>query len=207
MNLSKKIILAILWSIFFIAVINITSFYIFYSYYFKVYLSEKIETRNEITLDYVNKIIEKQAQEEIDSIFNDIELKFFELLDKNKWKIKLDNKENIDIVVNYLSKAWVNIKYIEDVIPKNYLEKIIEDIKNEKTPEHNFFNRLINSILITNLIAILLLVLILIIFTRKIFLPIKEITTKIKNLKIWKDFRFIKYDKEDEIWLLVQLWI
>jgi hypothetical protein len=47
-------------------------------------LSEKIETRNEITLDYVNKIIEKQAQEEIDSIFNDIELRFFELLDKNK---------------------------------------------------------------------------------------------------------------------------
>lgn len=203
MNLSKKIVLSLLWSIFFIAIINVLSFYFFYSYYFKIYLSEKIQTKNEITIDYVNKLIEKQTLEEVDNILNDIELRFFELLDKNKWKIKLDNKENIDIVVNYLSKAWVNIKYIEEVIPKNYLEKIIENIKDKKTPEYNFFNKLIKSILITNLISIIFLVLVLLIFTRKIFLPIRQTTEKIKDLKIWKDFKMIQYKNKDEIWLLV----
>lgn len=203
MNLSKKIILILLWSIFFITIINISSFYIFYSYYFKIYLSEKIETKKEITIDYVNEIVKKQTLEEVDNIFNNIELSFFELLNKNDGKIKLDNKENIDIVANYLYKAWVNIKYIEDIIPKNYIEKIIENIKDKKTPEYNFFNRLINSILITNLIAILSLILFIFIFTKKIFLPIKQITTKIKDLKIWKDFKLLKYDKKDEIWLLI----
>ncbi|MDD5769659.1 MAG: HAMP domain-containing sensor histidine kinase [Candidatus Gracilibacteria bacterium] len=203
MTISKKIILSILGSIFFITIINIASFYFFYSYYFKIYLSEKIQTKKEITIDYVNQIIEKQALDEVDSIFNDIELSFFELLDKNKGKIKLDTKENIDIVVNYLSKAGVNLKYIEDVIPKNYLEEIIKNIKNKQTPEYNFFNRLINSVLITNLISILILILFILIFTRKIFLPVREITSKIKNLKIGKDFRMISYKKEDEIGLLV----
>ena len=124
MTISRKIILSLLWSILLIAIVNIVSFYLFYSYYFQVYLSEKTKTKNEITIDYVNKIIEKQTLDEVDNIFNDIELSFFELLEKNQWKIKLDNKENIDVVVNYLSRAWVNIKYIEEVIPKNYLEEI-----------------------------------------------------------------------------------
>lgn len=203
MTLSRKIIFSLLWSIVFITSINIFSFYVFYSYYFKIYLAEKIQTKQEITIDYVNKIIEKQTLEEVDSIFNDIELSFFELLDKNKWKIKLDNKENIDIVVNYLSKAWVNLKYLEDVIPKNYLEKIIENIKNKQTPEYNFFHKLINSILITNFISILFLIFVLLVFTRKIIFPIRQTTQKIKDLKIGKDFRIINYNKKDEIWLLV----
>lgn len=203
MTISRKIILALIWSILFIAFINIVSFYIFYSYYFKIYLWEKIQTQKEITIDYVNSIIEKQTLEEVDNIFNDIELTFFELLEKNKWKIKLDNKENIDIVVNYLSKAWVNIRYIQDVIPKNYLEEIIKNIRDKQTPEYNFFNKLIYSILLTNFVSISFLILFLLIFTRKIFLPIRETTEKIKKLNIWKDFRLIDYNKEDEIWLLV----
>ena len=89
------------------------------------------------------------------------------------------------------------------MIPKNYLEEIIKNIKNKQTPEYNFFNKLIQSILITNLIALLLLILSLLIFTRKIFLPINETTKKIKDLKIGKDFRLISYKKEDEIGLLV----
>ncbi len=203
MTLTRKIILSLLWSIFFITIVNILSFYYFYSYYFKIYLAEKDIAKEEITIDYVNKIIEKQTQDEIDSIFNDIELSFFELLEKNAGKIKLDKKENIDIVVNYLSKAWVNIKYIEEVIPKNYLEKIIEDLKNKETPEYLFFHRLITSILITNLIAITLLVLFLWIITKIIILPIEQTAKKIKDLRIWKDFRLINYNKKDEIWLLV----
>ena len=96
MTLSRKIILSLLWSIFFIAIVNVLSFYFFSSYYFKIYLAEKTQTTKEITIDYVNKIIEKQALDEVDNIFNDIELSFFELLDKNKGKIKLNSKWNID---------------------------------------------------------------------------------------------------------------
>lgn len=203
MTLTRKIILSLLWSIFFITIVNIISFYYFYSYYFKIYLADKETTKEEITIDYVNKIIEKQTLDEVDSIFNDIELSFFELLEKNAGKIKLDKKENVDIVVNYLSKAWVNIKYIEEVIPKNYLEKIIEDLKDKQTPEYLFFDRLINSILVTNLIAIIFLILFLWIITKLIILPIEQTTNKIKNLRIWKDFRLINYNKKDEIWLLV----
>lgn len=203
MTLSRKIILSLLWSIFFIAIINVASFYFFYSLFLKIYLAETIQTKEEITIDYVNKIIEKQALDEVDSIFNDIELQFFELLEKNAWKIKLDKKENIDIVVNYLSKAWVSIKYIEEIIPQNYLWKIIEDVKDEKTPEYLFFNRLIKAIFITNIIAIFILIFFLLILSRKIILPIEKTTSLIKNLKLWKDFRVINYYKKDEIWLLV----
>lgn len=203
MTLSRKIILSLLWSIFFIAIINVLSFYFFYSLFLKIYLAETIQTKEEITIDYVNKIIEKQALDEVDSIFNDIELQFFELLEKNKGKIKLDKKENIDIVVNYLSKAWVSIKYIEEIIPQNYIEKILEDVKDEKTPEYLFFNRLIKAIFITNIIAISILIVFLLLLSRKIILPIEKTTTLIKNLKLWKDFRVINYSKKDEIWLLV----
>jgi hypothetical protein len=48
------------------------------------YLEESKKTRESVTLDYINKIIETQALEEVDNIFNDIEIQFFELLEKNK---------------------------------------------------------------------------------------------------------------------------
>lgn len=204
MKLSKKIILSLLWSIFFIAIVNILSFYIFYSLFFQVYLKENSNTTESITREYVDKIIEKQALDEVDNMFSNIEIKFFELLDKNNWKIKLDNKENIDIIANYLAKAWVNIKYIEEVIPQNYLEKIINDLKDNKTPEYNFFKKLIFSILITNILAILLLILYIYLFSRKIISPIEKTTNLIKDLKIWKDFKYISYKTQDEIWFLVK---
>jgi hypothetical protein len=49
----------------------------------QTYLEENKKTRDSVTLEYINKIIEKQALEEVDTIFNDIELQFFELLEKN----------------------------------------------------------------------------------------------------------------------------
>ncbi len=204
MKLSKKIILSLLWSIFFIAIINILSFYVFYSVFFKIYLKENSNTQESITREYVDKIIEKQALDEVDNMFSNIEIKFFELLDKNNWKIKLDNKENIDILANYLAKAWVNIKYIEEVIPQNYLEKIINDLKDNKTPEYNFFKKLILSILITNILAIFLLIIYIYLFSRKIISPIEKTTNLIKDLKIWKDFKYISYKAQDEIWFLVK---
>ena len=204
MKLSKKIILSLLWSIFFIAIINILSFYVFYSYFFQTYLKENSSTKESITREYVDKIIEKQALDEVDNMFSNIEIKFFELLDKNNWKIKLDSKENIDIIANYLAKAWVNIKYIEEVIPQNYLEKIINDLKDNKTPEYNFFKKLIFSILITNILAIFLLIIYIYLFSKKIISPIEKTTNLIKDLKIWKDFKYISYKAQDEIWFLVK---
>lgn len=203
MTLSRKIIFSLLWSILFIALVNIISFYFFYSLFLKLYLSDTIQTKEEITRDYIDEIIEKQALDEVDNIFNDIEIQFFELLERNEWKIKLNTKENIDVVVNYLSRAGVSLKYIEEVIPQNYLEKILEDFKDEKTPEYVFFHRLVKAILVTNLIAILILILFLIVFSKRIISPIEKTTSVIKNLKLGKDFRVIHYAKKDEIWLLV----
>ncbi len=182
MTLSRKIIFSLLWSIFFIAIINVVSFYFFYSIFLKIYLVDNIKAKDEITRDYVDNIIEKQALDEVDNIFNDIEIQFFELLEKNEWKIKLDTKENVDILVNYLSKAWVSIKYIEEIIPQNYLEKILEDVKDEKTPEYIFFNRLIKAILITNIVSIFILIIFLFIFSKKIISPILKRTSHIKYL-------------------------
>lgn len=203
MLLSRKILLSLIWSILYITIINIISFYIFYSFYLKIYLSEKIISREEITIDYINDIIEKQTTEEIENIFNDIEVQFFELLERNKWKIPLNKNENIDIVINYLTKAWVTPKYIEDIIPQNNLEKILENIKDKSSPEYKFLNSLTSSIFIINILSLSILLIILLIFTKIIILPIKQTTNKIKNLKLWKDFRLINYYKKDEIWLLV----
>lgn len=203
MTLSRKIIFSLLWSIFFIAIINVVSFYFFYSIFLKIYLVDNIKAKDEITRDYVDHIIEKQALDEVDNIFNDIEIQFFELLEKNEWKIKLDTKENVDILVNYLSKAWVSIKYIEEIIPQNYLEKVLEDVKDEKTPEYIFFNRLIKAILITNIFSIFILIIFIFVFSKKIISPIEKTTSHIKDLKLGKDFRIINYSKKDEIWLLV----
>ena len=40
-------------------------------------------------------------------------------------------------------------------------------------------------------------------FSKIIISPIKQTAEKIRNLKLWKDFQVIKYEKADEIWLLV----
>jgi len=84
MTLVKKIILTFLFSVLFITAINIIAFYFFYSLYIQAYLGNKVESRENITIEYINELIEKQALEEVDNIFNDIELQFFELLNKNE---------------------------------------------------------------------------------------------------------------------------
>jgi hypothetical protein len=84
MTLSRKILFTLTLSILFITIVNIIAFYSFYNIYIKTYLVDKVKSRESITIEYINTIIEKQALEEVDSIFNDIELQFFELLDANK---------------------------------------------------------------------------------------------------------------------------
>jgi capsular polysaccharide biosynthesis protein len=83
MSLSRKFLITIVVSILIVAIVNIVAFYLFYNAYFKIYLAEKSKVKKEITLDYINKLIEKQTEDEIDNIFSDTEIEFFELLENN----------------------------------------------------------------------------------------------------------------------------
>lgn len=203
MSLYKKILFSLLSSISFIAIVNIASFYILYWTYFKEYLHNKALLRESVSLEYINSIIKKQALKEVDSVFENAEIQFFELLEQNKWNIPLNKKENIDVVINFLTQAWVTQKYIEEVIPQNTLEKIITNIKTPHTAESIFFKKLIISIIITNIISIFILIIFILIFSKRIITPIKKAAAKIRDVKIWSGTNIIEYDKNDEIWLLV----
>ena len=83
MTLAKKFLIVLISSILFIASINILAFYIFYTSYLKIYLVEKIKSRDKVTIQYINEVIKKQTIDDIDSIFTDTEIEFFELLENN----------------------------------------------------------------------------------------------------------------------------
>ena len=210
MTLTKKFIIWIITSILLIAVTNIFAFYIFYGFYLKLYLYEKAKTRDSVTIDFINDIIKKKTKDDIDNIFSDAELEFFELLETNNWKISLDKEKNTDIVINYLVKSWLTPKYIEEIIPTDNFERVLDAIWNENSPEAIFLNRFIYSMLATNLVMILLIILILWIFVRKTLSPINTTTEKIKKLNKnitsnkTSEFEIIDYkNPNDEIGLLV----
>jgi capsular polysaccharide biosynthesis protein len=81
MSLSRKFVIVLIISVCSIAIVNIVAFYVFYNSYIKLYLSDKIDSRQSVTIEYINNIIEQQTLEDIDDIFSDVELEFFELLD------------------------------------------------------------------------------------------------------------------------------
>ena len=83
MLLSKKFIIWLWLSIFIITLANILSFYFFYSFYIKLYFYEKTQARDSVTIDYINDIIKKKADDIIDSVFSDAQIEFFELLETN----------------------------------------------------------------------------------------------------------------------------
>ncbi|MDD2907340.1 MAG: HAMP domain-containing sensor histidine kinase [Candidatus Gracilibacteria bacterium] len=208
MSLSRKFILAIVTTILFITSINVIAFYAFYTTYLKVYLVEKIESRDKVTLEYINNIIKKQTIDDIDSIFTDTEIEFFELLENNDGKIPLSKEKNVDIVINYLVKSGIAPKYIEEIIPTDNFGKVLEAMRDKTTPEYRFLNKLSISILITNIISITISIIVLIIFIRKTIYPIKDITQKIKDIQIQKKYgknseEIIYYNKKDEVGLLV----
>lgn len=203
MKISKKIILIIFFSIVFITITNFLWLYISYNIYIKNYINLKNEQKNSITIDYINKIIEEDNLNDIEDIFNDIEIELFEIIDKNNWIIPLNDEKNIDIVIKYLSKSWVNPKYIEEIIPKNYFEEIIKNIKNTTSPEYDFIQKIIKSIIIINIISISILIIIWFIFTIKTIRPIKEITLKLDSIDNLWNFKELSYKNKDEIWLLV----
>lgn len=208
MSIARKFLIALLTSIFFIASINILAFYVFYTSYLKVYLVEKIKSRDKVTIEYINTVIRKQTLDDIDSIFSDTEIEFFELLDNNDWKIPLNKEKNIDIVISYLVKNGIAPKYIEEIIPTDNFWKVLEALKDKNSPEYKFINKLTVSIVITNILSIGILIFALLIFIRRTISPIKDVTKRIKDLNNTElnkwDFKFIEYhNKKDEIWLLI----
>lgn len=203
MSLSRKFLLFIISSIFLLALINIASFYLFYNVYIKIYLAEKIQYKDEVTIDYINQIIEKQTVDDIDRIFSDAEIEFFDLLESSKGKIPLNEEKNRDIIINYLIKSWVTPKYIEEILPTNSFQKVLESLKDTKTPEYNFLQKLIWTIAIINLFALLIVIILIYIFTRKTIFPIKDVTRQIQSFDFNKSNKAIEYDKKDEIGLLI----
>ena len=105
MSLSRKFVFVLIISVCSVALINILAFYLFYNSYIRLYLSEKIDSRQNVTIEYINNIIEQQTLEDIDNIFSDVELEFFELLDLSDGDIPLEKEENVNIVVDYLVKS------------------------------------------------------------------------------------------------------
>lgn len=210
MTLSKKFIIALVTSILFIAAVNIFAFYVFYTSYLKVYLVEKNQSRDKVTIEYINDVIKKQTIDDIDSIFTDTEIEFFELLESNDWKISLNQQKNVDIVINYLVKSWIAPKYIEEIIPTDNFWKVLEALKDKSSAEYRFINKLTISIIITNIFSIFIIVLWLFIFIKKTILPINKVTEDLKKISSKSDFKFNKisdefkyYNKKDEIWLLI----
>lgn len=207
MSLARKFLIALITSIFFIASINMLAFYVFYTSYLKIYLVEKIQSRDNITIEYINTVIRKQTLDDIDSIFSDTEIEFFELLDDNDWKIPLNKEQNVDVVISYLVKNWIAPKYIEEIIPTDNFWKVLEALKDKDSPEYRFINKLSISIIITNILSIWIIIFWLLIFIRSTIYPIKEITDKIrevnKDLSIKNQLDNLIYDKKDEIWLLI----
>ncbi len=203
MSLSRKFLLFIFSSIFLLAFINVISFYFFYNIYIKIYLAEKIQYKEEITIDYVNQIIEKQTVDDIDNIFSDAEIEFFDLLENNKWKIPLNQEQNRDIVINYLIKSWVTPKYIEEILPTNNFQKVLESLKDSNTPESSFLQKLIWTIVIVNIFSLFIVLFMIFVFTKRTILPIKLVTKQIQALDLKKSSKEITYEKKDEVGLLI----
>jgi len=190
-------------SIFFMAIVNLVTFYLFYNTYLTIYLWEKLQKRESITQEYVDEVIKEQILAEMESIFDNVEIKYFELMEQNAGNIPLTNKENVDVIVNYLAQAGVSSQKIEEIIPQNYLQNILNDLQNPDSPEYAFFHNIIQSILISNVVAIAILFIFFYVFSHTILLPIKRLTTRIRHMKIGKDFRMIPYTSRDEVGLLV----
>ena len=202
MSLAKKFIIVIFGCILFIAITNIISFYFFYSSYLKVFLVEKINSKSEVSLEYINTLILKQWVDDVDAIFDDVSISLFEKLwDDNV--ILLNSKENVDIVIDYLLKSWVAPKYIEDIVPTNNFEKVLEAIKDKESPEYKFIRSIFISIILVNIFAIAFVSIFIFLFVQRTLIPIKEITKEIKDLQPWKTKELIEYKRKDEVWLLI----
>lgn len=203
MTIANKFIISLMLSILFIAAINIVAFYVFYTSYLKVYFAEKISSREKITVEYINNIIEQQTLDDIWSIFSDTEIEIYEQFELNNWELE-PNEINSNLVIDLLRKYWVGSKLIEQIIPTDNFWKVLDAIKDKNSPEYRFINNLTISIILTNIFAISVIILAMIVFVKKTISPIQYVTESIRLSKPWSDFNEIEYyNKNDEIWLLI----
>lgn len=202
MNLTKKFVITIISSVVLIISANIGAMFLFSNIYFKDYIESKNIERKEVTLDYINTIIDQETISYIDNLFVDVEKEFFSLLEENQWNIPLDQAENRNIIINYLIENWVSVKFIEEFLPTNQIQTLLSDIKTENSPERKFIFAFLNSIIAVNLLWILFVIMYMFYFSNKTFKPIRELTLELRNFKVWDKYETISYDKNDEIWLL-----
>ena len=203
MTIANKFIISLMLSILFIATINIVAFYVFYTSYLKVYFAEKISSREKITVEYINNIIEQQTLDDIWSIFSDTEIEIYEQFELNNWELE-PNEVNSNLIIDLLRKYWVGSKLIEQIIPTDNFWKVLDAIKDKSSPEYRFINNLTISIILTNIFAISVIILAMIVFIKKTISPIQNVTESIRLTKPWTDFNEIEYyNKNDEIWLLI----
>lgn len=203
MTIANKFIVSLMLSIFFIATINIVAFYVFYTSYLKVYFADKISSREKITVEYINNIIEQQTLDDISSIFSDTEIEIYEQFELNNWELE-PNEVNSNLVIDLLRKYWVWSILIEQIIPTDNFWKVLDAIKDKNSPEYKFINNLTISIILTNIFAISVIILAIIVFVKKTISPIQNVTESIRLSKPWSNFNKIEYyNKNDEIWLLI----
>lgn len=186
------------------AVLNVIAFYGIYSLNITRYLSEKIDSREEITLEYINSLVERQTVDEIEQIFSESELEFFELLDTSGGAIPLDSEKNLNIVLDFLVKSGISPRYIEEIIPENNLENILESLQDKNSPEASFVRRLVIWLIITNIILLSVIWLAVYLISQKTIKPLQKVTRTLSNYKLWERYEMIDYQKNDEIWLLIQ---
>lgn len=204
MLLSSRIVFLFVWFLCVIILVNIVAFFLIYSFYFHRYLQEKSQIKKEVTLEYIDSIIEKQTIDEFDSVVSRIEARFFELLEKYQGKIPLDSKENRDIVLQYLQKAGVSFEYLTEFLPQDHIQALLHNIRKKGSPEYNFFVHVLYAIVWVNGILFVLIVGILMILMKNIFLPIKKVTKAIENFQKEYSFQSLEYSKNDEVGCFVK---
>ena len=203
MKLTKKFILTIMVSVLLIITANIWAMLFFSHLYFQDYVESKNISRKHVTLDYLNSIIDQEILNLIDNLSDDVERKFFILLEENDWNIPLEEWENRNVVVNYLLHNWVTAKFIEEFLPTNQIQTLLSDLKKENSPERRFIMAFVISIIMVNIFAIMVIVIYMFYFSHKTFNPIRELTSSLEYFKVWDKYEHIEYNTNDEIWLLV----
>jgi len=203
MKLSRKISFIFFASIIAMAILNVIAFYALYSINITRYLSEKIDSRQEVTLEYINSLVERQTLDELEQIFSESELEFFELLDVSWWVIPLDSDRNINIVIDFLVRSGISPRYIEEIIPENNLEKVLESLQDSKSAESVFIGRLISWIIWVNVILLVLIWFWVYLISQRTIKPLQRVTKILSWYKLWERFEPIEYHKNDEIGLLI----
>ena len=204
MKISRKISFIFFASIVAMAVLNIIAFYGLYSINIARYLSEKIDARQEVTLEYINSLVERQTLDELEQIFSESELEFFELLDISWWVIPLDSEQNINTVVNFLVRSWISPRFIEEIIPENNLEKVIELLRESDSPEAQFIQRLIWWIISINILFLICIWCWVYFISQRTLRPLQRVTKILSEYKLGERFEPIEYNRNDEIGLLIQ---